>query len=72
MREARSGDSNPSALHAAQPGTLRVTPAGLLVSCGGATQLRVLSVKKEGGKNVDAMEFAHGARLTEGERLGET
>jgi methionyl-tRNA formyltransferase len=70
MTEARSGDS--SAQQAAAPGTLRVTPAGLLVSCGGATQLRVLSVKQEGGKNIDAVEFAHGARLTEGERLGDT
>lgn len=54
------------------PGTLWITPQGLLVSCGRATELRILSVKKEGGKTVDAIEFAHGARLTEGERFGDT
>jgi len=54
------------------PGALRITPLGLLVSCGGATELRVLSVKKEGGKSVDALQFAHGAQLTEGERFGDT
>jgi methionyl-tRNA formyltransferase len=70
IAETRSGDS--SALEPGAPGTLRVTPAGLLVSCGGATRLRVLSVKPEGGKNIDAAEFAHGARLTEGERFGDT
>ncbi len=64
------------------PGTLRIVkdfwaspgtpgkPAALLVSCGGATELRVLSVKREGGKSADALEFAHGVRLTEGERFG--
>jgi methionyl-tRNA formyltransferase len=54
------------------PGMLRLTPKGLLVSCGGATELRVLSVKKEGGKSVGAVEFAQGARLTEEERFGDT
>jgi methionyl-tRNA formyltransferase len=53
------------------PGTLRLTPQGLLVSCGGATELRVFSVKKEGGKSVGAIEFAQGARLTERERFGD-
>jgi methionyl-tRNA formyltransferase len=61
-----------SALEAAASGTLRLTPAGLLVCCGGATRLRVLSVKQEGGKNIDAVEFANGAQLTEGERFGDT
>jgi methionyl-tRNA formyltransferase len=65
-------ESRSSAGEAAPPGTLRGTPGGLLVSCGGATELRVLSVKKEGGKSVAAREFAHGARLTEGERFGDT
>ena len=67
-----TGSGNSSALEGAPPGTLRVTPAGLLVSCGGATRLRVLSVKQEGGKNVDALEFVHQARLTEEERFGDT
>ena len=70
MTETRSGES--SAPGAAAPGTLHITHAGLLVSCGGATRLRVLSVKQEGGKNVDALEFAHQARLTEEERFGDT
>ena len=64
--------SRSSAGEAAAPGTLRVTPGGLLVSCGGATELRVVSVKKEGSKNVAALDFAHGAQLTEGERFGDT
>jgi methionyl-tRNA formyltransferase len=55
---------------AAPPGTIRVSGAGLYVSCGGATALRVLSVKRDGGKKLDALEFAAGARLTEGERFG--
>jgi len=51
------------------PGTLRSDTQGLFVACGGATELRVLSVKREGGKSVDAVEFLHGVRLTEGERF---
>ena len=66
------------------PGTLRIVkesggspgmpgkPAALLVSCGGATELHVRSIKQEGGKKVDAVEFAYGARLTEGERFGQS
>jgi methionyl-tRNA formyltransferase len=52
------------------PGTIRFTGHELVVSCGGATELRVLSVKQEGGKKVNGLEFASGARLTEGERFG--
>ena len=54
------------------PGTLRMTKAGLFVVCGGATELHVLSVKREGSKMLAAAEFASGARLTEGERFGDT
>jgi methionyl-tRNA formyltransferase len=66
------------------PGTLRVfkdfhsSPGvtgklgALLVSCRGATELRIVSVKREGGKSVEALEFAYGARLTEGERFGDS
>ena len=73
-----------SATASLAPGTLRIVKdfgwspgvpgkvAALLVSCGGATELRVLSVKREGGKKVDALEFAHGARLTEEERFGDS
>jgi methionyl-tRNA formyltransferase len=46
--------------------------AALLVSCGGATELRVVSVKREGGKSADALEFAYGVPLTEGERFGDS
>jgi methionyl-tRNA formyltransferase len=65
------------------PGTLRIVKdfwaspekpgkeAALLVGCGGATELRVLSVKREGGKSAEALEFAYGVRLTEGERFGD-
>jgi methionyl-tRNA formyltransferase len=56
--------------HSSPPGTIRLSGNGLFVSCGGATELRVLSVKREGGKKLDALEFAAGARLTEGERFG--
>jgi methionyl-tRNA formyltransferase len=54
------------------PGTLRATKTGLFVACGGATELHVLSVKREGGKRMDAMEFVSGTRLTEQERFGDT
>lgn len=62
----------PSSVEQAIPGSLRINTQGLLVVCGGATELRVLSVKREGGKSVDAMEYAHGIRLTEGERFGDS
>jgi methionyl-tRNA formyltransferase len=55
----------------APPGTIRLSGDGLFVSCGGATELRVLSVKRDAGKKVDALEFAAGTRLTEGERFGD-
>jgi len=60
------------AVQSSPPGTIRLSGDGLFVFCGGATELRVLSVKREGGKKVDALEFAAGARLTEGERFGNT
>ena len=53
-----------------EPGTIHVRQNGLYVSCGGATEMRVLSVKMEGGRAMDAVEYARGARLTEGERFG--
>jgi methionyl-tRNA formyltransferase len=56
----------------APPGTIRSAGHELFISCGGATELRVLSVKQEGGKKADALGFASGARLTEGERFGNT
>ena len=52
------------------PGAIRVEQDGLHVSCGGATELLISSVKMEGSRAIDAMEYARGARLTEGERFG--
>ncbi len=71
LSEASSLGSSVTGQKAA-PGTIRLIKAGLLVACGGATQLRVLSVKIGGGRSVDALEYAHGTQLTEGERFGDT
>jgi methionyl-tRNA formyltransferase len=54
------------------PGTIRITRDALYVACGGATELHVLSVKKEGGKLLDAKTFRSGVQLTEGERFGQS
>jgi methionyl-tRNA formyltransferase len=54
----------------APPGTLLLEDDDLLVICGDATVLRLLAVKLEGRKKVPASEFANGARLKSGERLG--
>ena len=55
----------------APPGTIHLTTTGMVVTCGQATEVRVLSVKQEGGKQIDAMEFISSGQLTEGERLGD-
>ena len=52
------------------PGTLFAEKNALFVFCGGASVLRVQSVKLEGRKQVSASEFANGARLKPGERFG--
>jgi methionyl-tRNA formyltransferase len=54
------------------PGTLFVQGTNVMVSCGDATVLRILSVKREGRKEVPAFEFANGARLKTGERFGDS
>jgi methionyl-tRNA formyltransferase len=70
------GSSNAAPLHGRtitpgfEPGTIHVRQNGLFVSCGGATEMRISSVKMEGGRAMDAVEYARGARLTEGERFG--
>jgi methionyl-tRNA formyltransferase len=51
------------------PGTLLAEADQILIACGHATLLRLLSVKAEGRKQVSAVEFARGVRLTEGERF---
>jgi methionyl-tRNA formyltransferase len=57
------------------PGTIRIVdrvPArALLVACGGATELRVLSVQLPGGRPSEDWGFAAGPPLTEGERFGD-
>jgi methionyl-tRNA formyltransferase len=69
QQEPASRQSTTMPSQCSPPGTVRLSGEGLFVSCGGATELQVLSVKREGGKKVDALEFAAGARLTEGERF---
>jgi methionyl-tRNA formyltransferase len=70
--EPASNSSSGSPGPAASPaGTLRAGKGELRVVCGRATELRVLSVKREGRKSVDATDFVSGARLTEGERFGD-
>jgi methionyl-tRNA formyltransferase len=54
------------------PGTLLREENQILIACGHATLLRLLSVKQEGRKQVSAVEFANGARLTERERFDNT
>jgi methionyl-tRNA formyltransferase len=72
LKKATSHPDDRGATMPEPPGAIRREGNQLLVSCGDATELRVLSVKQEGGKNVDALEFASGVRLTERERFGET
>lgn len=55
------------------PGTIRRSPRGaILVTCGGATELHLLSVKLAGAQATDASEFASASRLTEWGRFGDT
>jgi methionyl-tRNA formyltransferase len=68
---AAAAPGNSSAAGKAAPGTIRLTKAGLLVACGGATELHALSVKVGGGRSVDALEYASSTQLTEGERFGD-
>jgi methionyl-tRNA formyltransferase len=51
------------------PGTIIREDTQILIACGHATLLRLLSVKVEGRKQVSSVEFANGARLTERERF---
>jgi methionyl-tRNA formyltransferase len=55
---------------AGPPGTLAHASGAVLVACGGATMLRITSVKLEGRKQISAPEFANGMRLTTDERFG--
>lgn len=53
-----------------EPGTLAIEQGRLLVACGAATLMELTHVKLEGRKRISATEFANGARLQAGERLG--
>ena len=56
-------------------GSLVVPKSGqkvVLVHCGSATYLRLLSVKLEGRRQVSATEFVNGAHLLTGEHFGES
>jgi methionyl-tRNA formyltransferase len=54
------------------PGTIFREDSQILIACGHATLLRLLSIKVEGRKAISAVEFANGARLTERERFDYT
>lgn len=54
------------------PGTMLLREGRIQVACGAATILELTHVKLEGRKQVSAAEFANGARLQPGERLGKT
>jgi methionyl-tRNA formyltransferase len=51
------------------PGTISREDTQILIACGHATLLRLISVKVQGRKQISAVEFANGARLTERERF---
>jgi methionyl-tRNA formyltransferase len=56
-------------LTSSAPGTIFREDTQILIACGHATLLRLLSVKLEGRKQISAVEFANGSRLTERERF---
>jgi methionyl-tRNA formyltransferase len=70
------GEQDPAAGEAAVPGSLVVQKNRqkneVLVHCGSATYLRLLSVKLEGRKQVSAAEFVNGAHLLTSEHFGES
>jgi methionyl-tRNA formyltransferase len=59
-------------LNGSPPGTILQEPGEILIACGHTTLLRLLSVKVQGRKQVSAVEFANGARLTQRERFDNT
>jgi methionyl-tRNA formyltransferase len=70
------GGEDAAAGKAAIPGSLVVLQGGqkneVLVHCGSATYLRLISVKLEGRRQVSAVEFANGAHLLTSEHFGES
>ncbi len=55
---------------AAAPGTIAASGGDILISCGGATALRLDHVQLEGKKRIPARDWAHGARLKPGDSFG--
>jgi methionyl-tRNA formyltransferase len=66
------GDRSLHPSEGATPGALVVQGNSVAVKCGGATYLRLTSVKLEGRKQVSAAEFVNGAHLLTGEHFGES
>lgn len=58
--------------NAEAPGTLTTAGGKVLVACGAATVMELTHVKLEGRKRISAAEFANGAHVRTGERLGES
>lgn len=54
----------------AAAGSIRQAGAGLIAACGESTWLEITGVQPEGRRRMKAPEFAAGARLAPGERLG--
>ncbi len=52
------------------PGELHFEQGSLLAGCGMKTGLQLIEVQLEGKKRMSGADFAHGYRLTAGERLG--
>ena len=65
------GTAVPTGVGGVEPGTLILRKNELYVQCGDATVLRVRLVQVEGRKQLQAADFANGARLNIGERFGD-
>jgi methionyl-tRNA formyltransferase len=68
---AAHGAPDPVSESSDVPGTLIHQQGNFSVTCGAATRMQLLYVKREGRKRISAVEFAHGARLQPGERFGQ-
>jgi methionyl-tRNA formyltransferase len=55
----------------AEPGTLHLGQARLLVACGENTWLELVEVQLDGKKRMPAADFLRGHTLTSGDRLGQ-
>jgi methionyl-tRNA formyltransferase len=64
------GKPLPAISAANDPGMIITSGNDLIVACGQGTGLRLDGVQLEGRKRVTSSEFANGARLAQGERLG--